>query len=76
MSCGVGRRRGWDPALLRLWCRPAATAPIRPLAWELPYAAGVALKGQNKTKTTKLVMALEQKIRRQVLYIQIKDRKT
>jgi len=48
MSCGVGRRRSLDPALLWLWCRPAAAAPIRPLAWEFPYAAGVAPK---KTKT-------------------------
>ena len=38
MSCGVGRRRGSDPALLWLWCRPAVAAPIRPLAWEPPYA--------------------------------------
>ena len=30
--------------LLWLWCRPAAVAPIRPLAWELPHAPGVALK--------------------------------
>ncbi len=31
-----------DPAVaLR---RLVATAPIRPLAWELPYAAGAALK--------------------------------
>ena len=29
-----------DPALLWLWCRPAATAPIQPPAWERPYAAG------------------------------------
>jgi len=28
--------------------RPAATAPIQHLAWELPYAAGVALKRQKK----------------------------
>ena len=27
-----------------LWHRPAVMAPIRPLAWEPPYAAGVALK--------------------------------
>ena len=27
-----------------LWCRLAAAAPIWPLAWELPYAAGAALK--------------------------------
>ena len=31
-----------DPALLWLWCRVAAVTPIRPLAWESPYAAGVA----------------------------------
>ena len=39
MSYGVGRRHDSDPALLWLWRRPAATAPIRPLAWESPYAA-------------------------------------
>ena len=27
-----------------LWCRPAAVDPIRPLAWEPPYAADAALK--------------------------------
>ena len=27
-----------------LWHKSAAAAPIQPLAWELPYAAGVALK--------------------------------
>ena len=36
-----------DPALLWLWCGPAASAPIRPLAWDLPYAAGAALKRQK-----------------------------
>ena len=30
--------------------RPAATALIRPLAWELPYAAGAALKSKKKRK--------------------------
>ena len=49
MGCGVGRRRGSDLALLWLWCRPVAMAQIRPLAWELPHAVGVALKRQ-KTK--------------------------
>ena len=44
MSCGVGRRHSSDPMLLWLWHRPAAIAPIRPLAWEPPYAAGAALK--------------------------------
>ena len=47
MSCGVGRRCGLDPALLWLWRRLAATAPIRPLAWEPPYAEGVALKSNK-----------------------------
>ena len=41
MSYGVG---GLDPTLLWLCSRPAATAPIRPLVWEPPYAAGAALK--------------------------------
>jgi len=50
MSCGVGRRQGLDPVLLWLWCRPLATAPIRPLAWELPYAASEALKSKKKKK--------------------------
>ena len=49
MSCGVGRRRSLDPALLWLWRRAAATGPIRPLAWEPPYAADVALKRKEKT---------------------------
>ena len=44
MSRGVGCRHGSDLVLLWLWCRPAATALIRPLAWEPPYAAGVALE--------------------------------
>ena len=33
-----------DPVLLCLWRRPAATAPVWPLAWEPPYATGAALK--------------------------------
>ena len=44
VSCGVGRRHSSDPALLWLWRRLAATAPIRPLAWEPPYVAGAALE--------------------------------
>ena len=37
-----------DPALLWLWCRPAATALIQLLAWEPPYAVGTALKRPKK----------------------------
>ena len=40
MSRAVGRRLGSDPELLWLWRRLVATALIRPLAWELPYAVG------------------------------------
>ena len=45
-----------DPALLWLWCRPAAAALIRPLAWEFPCAVGAALK-----KSAKLLIELEKK---------------
>ena len=48
MSCGVGHRHGLDLVLLWLWCRSVATAPIRPLAWEPPYAEGAALKEQKR----------------------------
>ena len=34
--------------LLRLWHRLAAAASIQPLAWELPYAMGAALKSKKK----------------------------
>ena len=50
MSCGVGHRLNSDPALLWLWCRPAAAAPIRPVAWDPPYAAGAALKKAKRWK--------------------------
>ena len=53
MSCGVGRRRGSDPALLWLWRRPAAIAPIRPLAWEPPYATGSGPRNGKKKKKRK-----------------------
>ena len=52
MSCG-GCRCGLDLMLLWLWHRPAAISPIRSLAWEPPYAVGVALKSK-KQKLTKI----------------------
>ena len=36
-----------------LWRRMAAVAPIQPLGWELPCAAGEALKRQKKKKKRK-----------------------
>ena len=55
MSCGVGCRCGLDPLLLWLWHRLAAAVPIQPLAWELPYATGVALK-EKKCREETLVL--------------------
>ena len=48
MNCAVGHRFDLDPKLLWLWlwCRPAATAPTRPLAWKPPYASGDDLKSK------------------------------
>ena len=56
MSCDVGHTCGLDPALLWLWCRMAAAALIRPLAWELPYATSAALKRQNTTTTNNNIL--------------------
>ena len=53
MSCGIGHRRGLDPVLLWLWCRSVATALIRPLAWEPPYAMNAALENTKKKKDKK-----------------------
>ena len=39
---------------VRLWCRLAAVAPIRPLAWEPPYAMGAALRRQKTKKEKKI----------------------
>ena len=41
---------GSDPELLRLWGRLAAAAQIQPLARELPYATGAALRSKKKKK--------------------------
>ena len=39
-----------DSALLGLWHRLAAVAPIPPLAWEPPYAADAALGKKTEKK--------------------------
>ena len=43
-------RKPWlrEGTPLWLWCRLTAAASIRPLAWELPYATGAALKKKKK----------------------------
>ena len=50
MSSAVDLRRGLGPSLLWLWYRPAAAAPMQLLAWELPYAEGVAQKKKKKER--------------------------
>ena len=54
VSCGVGCRCGLDLdpmlLLLLLWRRLVSTPPIRPPAWEPPYARG---SGPRKGKETK-----------------------
>ena len=39
-----------NPVLLWLWFRLAAVAPIRPLAWELPYGCGPEEKKKKRRK--------------------------
>ena len=55
---GVGCRHGSDPALLWLWFKLAAIAPIGPLAWESTYATGAALKRQPPPQKKTLVYVL------------------
>ena len=65
LSCGVGCRCGLDPAWLWLWCRPAATTRIQPLAWEPLYAAGAAremVKRQKKKKGKENIYLVTQNV--------------
>ena len=48
MSYGVGQRCGLDLVAVAV----TATAPTGHLAWEPPYAVGVALKKKKKTKNS------------------------
>ena len=46
--CDASHKHGSDPALLWLWCWPAAIAPIQPLAWEISICYRWSPKKQNK----------------------------
>ena len=59
MSYGVGHRGGSDPALLWLWCTPAATTLIRLLAWELPDAVGAPPPKKIQKKKEKELISNE-----------------
>ena len=55
VSCGVGLRCRSDLALLWLWRRPVATAPIRSLAWDPSHASDAAQeKTERHTHTQKI----------------------
>ena len=63
----MDRRRSSNPTLLWLWRRLAATALIRHLAWEPPYAVGAAQEKTinqsiNKVKVFKMLVAAQPKI--------------
>ena len=47
IGCSAAHRYSSDPVLLSP-PQASAAAPIRPLAWELSFAAGVALKKKKK----------------------------
>ena len=53
VNCSVGHKHGSDSVWL--WRSLAAAAVIRPLAWELPSATGVALKRQTKKDLKKRI---------------------
>ena len=59
MSCGVGHRCGSNLVLLWLWRRLAAAAPIQLLTWELPYAAGTALKTHTQRQRQRKQLSKE-----------------
>ena len=60
MSYGIGCRCVLDPVFLWLWHRPAAAAPILPLAWDLPYAVVVDVKKKKKKLNLGVPIVAEQ----------------
>ena len=48
MSYGVDCRLGLDTKLQWPWGRSAAAVPIRPLAWDLPWATGVVERKEGR----------------------------
>ena len=57
-----------DLALLWPWCRLAAVALIRPLAWEqLPYAVGAVLKNKKQSKKKQKTTTTKTKTKKHML---------
>ena len=61
MSCGIASRHSSDPKWLWWWHRLKAAALIQPLAQELPYAAGAAVK---KIIITIVIISIKNKWKR------------
>ena len=57
--------------LLWLWCRLAAAAPIRPLAWELPWAEGAGLKKKSEKIKNKKIVELPKKKKKSASHVLI-----
>ena len=55
-----------------LWCRLAATAPIRPLAWEPPYDTGVGCRKDKKNPLPKWIQMNLLKNRSRLTYFKNK----
>ena len=53
VATGLRHRHSSDLAWLWLWHRPAATAPIRPLAWERSYISGAVQEMAKRQKKKK-----------------------
>ena len=63
-----------DPVLLWLWRMLVATAPVRPLAWESPYATGAALeKGQEDQKKKIQLVSMRMQVQALALLSGLKD---
>ena len=62
MNCGVGRRRGSDLVLLWLWCRLAATAPIRPpnLGTSTCHVCGAEKRTKSQKKKKRYLKILKE----------------
>ena len=54
-GCSIGCRRSLDLTLPWLWCKLAAIAPIRPLAWEPPCVMGAAQEMAKSQKEIKII---------------------
>ena len=65
LCCRSQTRLGSHVTLLWLWlwCRLAAVAPVGPLGWEPPYAAGAVLEKTEKRKKKKKELVYRSSVR-------------